>query len=76
MIDNRQAVDLLERAHDASPVCYCGRHTRLVGRAGGVWLECSSLEERPTGAISRVVAAITSGMHTNRLVLDLAPTAA
>ena len=76
MIDNRQAVDVIERAHDAQPFCRCGRHTTLVDRAGRIWLECSSLEERPERAIARVLSAITSGAHTRELVLDLRPVAA
>jgi hypothetical protein len=76
MIDNRTAVDVIERAHDAQPFCRCGRHTTLIDRAGRIWLECSSLEERPERAIARVLASITSGAHTRELVLDLRPVAA
>lgn len=76
MIDNRKAVDLIERAHDAQPFCRCGRHTTLVDRAGRIWLECSSLDERSEGAIARVLSAITAGAHTREVVLDLRPVAA
>ncbi len=76
MIDNRQAVDLIERAHDAQPFCRCGRHTTLVDRDGRIWLECSSLEDTREGAMARVLSAITAGAHTRELVLDLRPVAA
>ena len=76
MIENRQAVDLIERAHDAQPFCGCGRHTTLVDRDGAIWLECSSLEETREGAFARALSVITAGAHTRELVLDLRPVAA
>ena len=42
MINDRQVVELIERANDADPVCPCGRHTTPVLRDGVVWLECST----------------------------------
>jgi hypothetical protein len=76
MINNRQVVELIERAHDAQPFCRCGRHTTLMDRAGRIWLACSSFEEPREGAIARVLSAITAGAHTRELVLDLEAVAA
>ena len=76
MINNRQVVELIERAHDAQPFCRCGRHTTLMDRAGRIWLACSSFEEPREGAIARVISAITAGAHTRELVLDLEAVAA
>jgi len=76
MIDNRKAVDLIERAHDAQPFCRCGRHTTLIERAGRIWLVCSSFVEPREGTIARALSAITAGTHTRELVLDLQAAAA
>jgi hypothetical protein len=76
MIDNRKAIDLIERAHDAQLFCRCGRHTTMIERAGRIWLVCSSFEEPREGIIARVLSAITAGAHTRQLVLDLQAIAA
>lgn len=76
MIENRKAVDLIERAQDATPYCPCGRHATIVERAGRIWLECSALEDRRDTAVARVIWAITANAHLRRLVLDLRPVAA
>ena len=76
MIDNSQAVDLIERAHDAQPFCRCGRHTTLMEQAGRIWLACSSFDEAREGTIARVLSVITAGSHTRELVLDLEAIAA
>ena len=76
MFDERSSVELIERAHDATPFCMCGRHTTPVERDGRIWLECSSLDERPDGTIARVLSTITAGAHTRQVILDLRPIAA
>ena len=76
MIDNRKAVDFIERAHDAQPFCRCGRHTTMIERAERIWLVCSSFDEPREGTIARVLSAITAGAHTRELVLDLEAVAA
>jgi hypothetical protein len=76
MIDNRKAVDLIERAHDAQPFCRCGRHTTMIERAERVWLVCSSFDEPREGKIARVLSAIMASAHTRELVLDLQAVAA
>ena len=72
MIDNRQALEMIEQAQTDTPFCGCGQGTLAVGRAGGVWLECRSLRERPSGVVRRFVAAF--GIHTRELIVDLSPT--
>jgi hypothetical protein len=76
MIDNRKAVDLIERAHDAQPFCRCGRHTTMLERNGRIWLACSSFDEPREGTIARVLSVLTAGVHTRELVLDLEAIAA
>jgi hypothetical protein len=72
MIDNRQALDMIEQAQTDSPFCACGRQTLAVGRGGGVWLECSSLQARPRSLVQRLLAEV--GVHTRVLIVDLTPT--
>lgn len=71
MIDNRQVVDLIERANDAQPMCPCGRHTTPVFRDGAVWLECASLSEARDGYLARVVAALSVLVHTHARIVDV-----
>jgi hypothetical protein len=71
MIDNRQVVDLIERANDAQPICPCGRHTTPVFRDGAVWLECASLSEPRDSHLRRVMAAVTSLAHTHARIVDV-----
>lgn len=76
MIDNSRLVDMIERANDARPVCYCGRHTTPVWRDGAVWLECASLSDPREGRLGRVWAAVTAPTHTHERIVDVPPPAA
>lgn len=71
MINDRQVVDLIERANDADPVCPCGRHTTPVYRDGAVWLECASLSDPRDGYLSRLVGAVTALAHTHSRIVDV-----
>jgi hypothetical protein len=73
MINNREVVDLIERANDAEPVCPCGRHTTPVWRDGAVWLECASLSQPRDGYLQRVFAALTAPSHVHARIVDAAP---
>jgi hypothetical protein len=75
MIDNRQVVDLIERANDAQPMCPCGRHTTPIYRDGAVWLECASLSEPREGYLQRVLATISVLAHTHARIVDVPLTA-
>ena len=72
MIDNRQALELIEQAQNEHPICDCGQQTLAVGRGGGVWLECRSLQTRPRSRVRRLLAAAL-GIHTRLLIVDLTP---
>jgi hypothetical protein len=71
MINDRQVVDLIERANEADPVCACGRHTTPVFRDGVVWLECSYLSEPKETRFSRLVAAATAFSHTHARIVEV-----
>ena len=72
VIDNRQALELIEQAQTDQPFCGCGQQTLAIGRAGGVWLECRSLQDPGRSAARRLLAAL--GIHTHELIVDLTPT--
>jgi hypothetical protein len=72
MIDNRQALEMIEQAQTDQPFCGCGENTIAVGRAGGVWLECRSLQDPAHGFVRRLVAVFS--IHTRQLIVDLSPT--
>ena len=72
MNDNdRQIVELIERANDAEPICPCGRHTTPVWRDGAVWLECSSLTEPRDGGLQKLMAIVTALTHTRTRIVDV-----
>jgi hypothetical protein len=71
MTNDRQIVELIERASDAEPMCPCGRHTTPEWRDGAVWLECASLGEPHEGRLARIVAALTAPAHTRHRIVDV-----
>ncbi len=71
MTTNTQIVDLIERANDAEPFCSCGRHTTPVAHDGAIWLECSSLGDRPEGRVRRLIAALAAPTHTRTRIVDV-----
>ena len=71
MINDRQVVELIERANDANPMCPCGRHTAPVWRDGAVWLECSALSEPRDNRLQRIVGAVTAFAHTRARIVDV-----
>jgi hypothetical protein len=73
MTDNRQIVEMIERANDAEPACPCGRHTTPVWRDGAVWLECASLSQPRDGFLERLVATVTAAAHTHSRIVDAPP---
>ena len=72
MIDNDKALDLIEQAQSRTLFCACGQPTHAVGRAGGVWLECISIEA-PRKSLLRRILAVDIGVHTRELIVDLSP---
>jgi hypothetical protein len=73
MIHDRQIVEMIERANDATPVCSCGRHTTPEWHDGAVWLECASLSQPRESRLARILAAITSPIHTRDRIVDVPP---
>jgi len=68
--NNRQFVDMIERANDAQPFCACGRHTTPVEHDGVVWLECASLSQPRDGRLSRIFAALAAPAHTRVRIVE------
>jgi hypothetical protein len=68
---DRQVVDMIERANDAEPFCACGRHTTPIERYGVVWLECASLGDGHHGRLARLLAALTAPAHTRVAIVDV-----
>ena len=70
-IDRQSAIEAIEIAERATPFCPCGEVTAPEGRDGGVWLECISLREEPTGGvITRILRSITEPAHVQELIID------
>jgi hypothetical protein len=69
MLDDRTVVDLIERAHDATPYCPCGAHTTPVEHGGVIWLDCAKLAEPAGGHIQRLLHAWIP--HVHREIIDL-----
>jgi hypothetical protein len=71
MLDNVTALKAIERAERATPFCACGEPTSPIGREGGVWLECISLNDEPKGGpVVRLLRAITEPAHVRELIFD------
>jgi hypothetical protein len=75
VIDTWEALERIERAARDTPFCDCGEPTLAVGREGGVWLECRSLQTSRRSVLRRILSG-EGLVHTRRLVLDLRPAAA
>lgn len=71
MNNDRQIVDMIERANDATPFCACGRNTTPVWRNGAVWLECAVLGAPRDGRLARLVAGITAAAHVREHIVDV-----
>jgi hypothetical protein len=71
MNNNRQIVDMIERANDDQPFCTCGRHTTPVEHEGVIWLECASLDEPRRGRLGRILAALAAPSQTRVRVVDV-----
>jgi hypothetical protein len=71
MTNDRQLVDMIERANDDQPFCACGWHTTPVWRDGAIWLECASLSEKHEGRLARLVAAASARIHAHVRIVDV-----
>ena len=72
---NDQALERIEGAMRETPFCPCGAPAVPVGRSGGVWLECASLQPAK-GILRQLLTLDFAANHTRRLIVDLAIEAA
>jgi len=74
-IDQFTNQKLLERIEDAArttPFCdQCGRHTVIVEQGGALWLECSSLAQRPS-RLRSILTLDFASLHTRRAMAQAA----
>ncbi|HEV8282187.1 MAG TPA: hypothetical protein VGQ02_10030 [Candidatus Limnocylindrales bacterium] len=75
MSNNRQIVDMIERANDERPFCPCGMHTTPVWRDGVVWLECATLSKPRKGRLARLIAEVTGPAHVHTRIVEVPPAA-
>ncbi len=71
MIDNSQALDLIEQAEREIPVCSCGMHTLAAARRDAVWLTCASLTKQPKGIVRKLLTLDFAAFHFDRRIVDL-----
>ena len=69
MMTNEQAMEIIEAAWEAEPVCSCGRWTTVVAHGDEVRLVCPTLEGRPERGLRRLLAARLELTHVNRSIL-------
>ncbi len=69
MMTNERAMELIEAAWQAEPLCSCGRWTTVVAHGDELRLVCPTLEARPEGGIRRLLAARLELTHVNRSIL-------
>jgi hypothetical protein len=66
---NTRIVALIERAERETPFCECGAPMAAVARNGEIWLRCTADENRSTGTLRRLLAALASAGHTRKLLV-------
>ena len=71
MIDNSQALDLIEQAQRNIRVCSCGMHTLAVARADAIWLTCASLTQQPKGVVRKLLTLDFAAFHVDQRIVDL-----
>lgn len=71
MFTNEDLVDRIEEAVRVTPFCaYCSSPTTVVERDEALWLECWTLENRPTGLRALLTLDFAS-RHTLREIVAL-----
>ncbi len=68
--DNVRIVTAIERAERETPFCDCGEPMAAIARGRQIWLDCTAHQRPSGGLIRRLVAAVASGEHTRRLIVD------
>ena len=70
LMDNTQAVALIERAERTAPFCDCGQPMAPVARSSQLWLECTT-QPTPTGTgLRRLVTRMAAATHNRQLIVD------
>ena len=69
MMTNEQALDRIETALQAEPVCSCGRWTTVVASGDELRLVCPTLEAVPRRGIRHLLAARLEITHVSRSIL-------
>jgi hypothetical protein len=69
MMTNEQALELIEAAWEADPLCPCGRWTTVVARGDELRLVCPVLESRSAGGLRGLLAARLDLSHVSRQIL-------
>jgi hypothetical protein len=72
LMDNTQALALIERAERDTRFCDCGEPMAPVARSSQVWLECRSLPAPAGGGVRRLFTTLAAAGHTRSLILDAA----
>ncbi len=72
LMDNTQAVALIERAEREAPFCDCGAPMAPVARSSQLWLECRSLPTPADSGVRRLLTTLAAAGHTRSLILDVA----
>jgi hypothetical protein len=66
---NTRVVALIERAERETPFCDCGAPMAAMARDGEIWLRCTTDQDRSTGTLRRLAAALASAGHTRKLLV-------
>ncbi len=69
MMTNERALDRIEAALEADPVCPCGRWTTVVASGDELRLVCPTLESLPTRGLRHLLAARLELTHVSRTIL-------
>lgn len=69
MLTNAQAVEIIEAASREIPTCDCGAPTIVNDHDGAIFVECSTLENRP-GGLRRILHLDFPTAHVRRVVID------
>jgi hypothetical protein len=70
LMDNTQALALIERAERAAPFCDCGEPMAPVARRTQVWLECTTQSFRTRRGLRGLLAGLAAASHDRQLILD------
>jgi hypothetical protein len=70
LMDNTQALAVIERAERDAPYCDCGQPMAPVAHSTQVWLECRALPSPAGRGLRGALASLAATGHSRRLILD------